>query len=125
MLLAFGFTATSYAQTASQATQDVRLGTVASPMRIGSGVKPPSMIHQVDPDLKPTEEEKKQIGEIFIGFVVDEQGVPQNVHVIRCTHQDLCHAAMEAVRQDRFKPAMYQGRPVAVELSMNVNVDVF
>ena len=94
-------------------------------MHIGSGVKPPTMIHSMDPELKPTEEEKKQIGEIFIGFIVDEQGVPQNVHVIRCTHLDLCHTAMEAVRQDRFNPAIYQGRPVAVELSMNFDVDVF
>jgi protein TonB len=56
---------------------------------------------------------------------VDEHGVPQNLHVIRCTHLDLCQAAMEALRQDRFRPAVYQGRPVAVVLSINFDVDVF
>jgi protein TonB len=94
-------------------------------MRIGADVKPPAMIHSADPELKPTEEERKQIGEIFINFIVDEHGVPQNLHVIRCTHLDLCQAAMETLRQDRFRPAVYQGRPVAVVLSINFDVDVF
>lgn len=51
--------------------------------------------------------------------------MPQNLHVIRCTHLDLCQAAMETLRQDRFRPAVYQGRPVAVVLSINFDVDVF
>jgi len=32
---------------------------------------------------------------------------------------------LEAVKQYRFKPAMENGKPVAVELNVSVNVDVF
>lgn len=51
LLLALGSSAFPYAQTAAQATQDVRLGTLPAPMRIGADVKPPAMIHSVDPEL--------------------------------------------------------------------------
>jgi TonB family protein len=109
----------------AQVTETSGDGTVASPMHIGKDVTPPMVSYQTDPDYTLTDEEKKHIGDIVLGFIVDEQGIPQNVHIVRCTHKDLCDSAMEAVRKDRFRPATYQGRPVAVDLLMHFNIDPY
>ena len=48
-------------------------------------------------------------------MIVDAQGNPQNVHVIRTLGMGLDEKAMEAVRKYKFKPAMKDGKtPVPV-----------
>jgi TonB family protein len=51
---------------------------------------------------------------------VDAQGNPQNVHVTKHLGMGLDEKAIEAVRQYRFKPAMYDGHPVAVQIVVEV-----
>jgi TonB family protein len=60
-------------------------------------------------------------GFVIVRLTVDEQGFPKNVHVIRPIGMGLDQSAVRAVRQDRFKPAMRGGRPVAFPLSINVS----
>jgi outer membrane biosynthesis protein TonB len=43
------------------------------------------------------------------------------VHVIRHLGMGLDDKAIEAVRQYKFKPAMYEGHPVAVQLVIEVD----
>jgi protein TonB len=100
-------------------------GTVASPMHIGKGDTPPRIIYQAEPDFKLTEDEKKHMGSIQVKLIVDEQGLPQNVQAVHCTYEDLCQTAIEAVRKYRFKPAIHQGHPVAVDLFIDINVSTF
>jgi TonB family protein len=52
---------------------------------------------------------------------VDENGVPQNIQMVRPLGMGLDQKAIEAVQQWRFKPAMLNGQPVAV--SANIEVD--
>ena len=52
-------------------------------------------------------------------------GLPKNVHVMRGVGMGLDEKAIEAVRQYRFKPAMENGKPVAVELNVEVNFQIF
>ena len=54
-------------------------------------------------------------------LIVDAEGNPQNVHVTRPLGMGLDEKALEAVRQYKFKPAMYQGHPVAVQIIVNVD----
>jgi protein TonB len=58
---------------------------------------------------------------VVVNLIVDTEGIPQNVHVLRGVGVGLDEAAIEAVRKYRFKPALENGRPVPVE--MNVEVD--
>jgi TonB family protein len=51
--------------------------------------------------------------------------VPQNVHVVRPLGKGLDEKAIEAVRQYRFKPAMYEGHPVPAEVNIEVNFKIF
>jgi TonB family protein len=52
---------------------------------------------------------------------VDEYGMPQNVHVVRGVGYGLDKNAVESVKKYRFKPAMMEGKPVAVYLNVEVN----
>ena len=51
--------------------------------------------------------------------------MPQNVHVLHGVGMGLDEKAVEAVKQYRFKPAKENGKPVAVEMNVEVNFQIF
>jgi TonB family protein len=56
-----------------------------------------------------------------VGAIVDREGLPQDVHVVRSAGKDFDASAMKAVRQYRFKPGVRFGSPVAVAINIEVN----
>lgn len=97
-----------------------------SPVRkIGGGVSTPIVIHSVPPEYSPEAKAAKTEGIVLVNLIVDQQGIPQNVHVVRGLGNGLDEKAVEAVSQYRFKPAMENGSPVRVELNVEVNFKFF
>jgi TonB family protein len=90
-------------------------------MSVGGGVSAPVVIHQVDPEFTEQARQQNYQGTVAIQLIVDAQGNPQNVHVARHLGQGLDEKAVAAVRQYRFRPAMYQGHPVAVQMIVEVD----
>lgn len=90
-------------------------------MSVGGGVSAPVVIRSVEPEFTPEARSANFQGGVAIQLIVDTQGNPQNVHVIRRAGMGLDEKAVEAVRQYKFKPAMYQGNPVAVQLVIEVD----
>jgi bla regulator protein blaR1 len=95
--------------------------------KIGKDVSAPVLISSVDPEFPQSERGKKDKfeGTCLVGLTVDENGVPQDVHVVRSLQQDFDEAAIKAVQQYRFKPGMKAGTPVAVSLKVEVNFQRF
>ena len=89
-------------------------------MSVGGGVSAPQVVHSVQPEFTPEARQANYEGTVSIQLIVDSQGNPQDVHVIRHLGMGLDQKAIEAVRQYRFRPASYQGRPVAVEMVIEV-----
>ncbi len=89
-------------------------------MSVGGGVSAPVVIHAVDAEFTPEARADNFQGSVQIGLIVDGQGNPQNVHVIRHLGMGLDEKAVEAVRMYKFRPAMYEGHPVAVQLIIDV-----
>jgi TonB family protein len=58
---------------------------------------------------------------VLVGVIVDAKGRPQDVHILRSYNPDFDAEAVKAIQQYRFKPAMKQGKPVAVEVSIEVD----
>ena len=56
-----------------------------------------------------------------IALIVDAHGMPQNPRVVRALGMGLDEKALEAVMRYKFKPAMKNGRPVAVAITVMVN----
>jgi periplasmic protein TonB len=60
-----------------------------------------------------------------VSLIVDAQGNPQRVQVVRHLGKGLDQKAVQAVRQYRFKPAMLHGEPVAVEVNIEANFRLY
>ena len=61
----------------------------------------------------------------MVSLIVDEQGNPQRIATVRHIDHGLDEKAIEAVRQYKFKPAMLQGKPVPVEVNIEVNFKIY
>jgi protein TonB len=94
-------------------------------MRPGGGVSAPHVIFSVDPEFSDEARRAKYQGICLVSLIVDAQGNPQHVRVVRPLGMGLDEKAVEAVRQYKFKPAYYQGHPVAVELNVEVNFRIY
>ena len=92
---------------------------------VGGSVRPPTVIYQVDPEFSEEARKAKFSGNVQVALVVDERGLPSHVHVERGVGMGLDEKAVEAVRQYKFKPAMENGKPVPVEIYVEVNFQIF
>ena len=93
--------------------------------KIGGGVSAPVVIFSVEPEFSEEARKAKVAGNVLVSIIVDASGHPQHVRVIRGIGMGLDEKAVEAVRQYRFKPAMMNGKPVAVEVNFDVNFQIF
>jgi TonB family protein len=93
--------------------------------RVGSVVKAPVPISTAAPEFSDEARREKYSGICMITLIVDAQGVPQNVRVLRALGKGLDEKAMEAVRRYRFKPAMNDGKPVPVMITVEVNFRLY
>ena len=59
-------------------------------------------------------------GRVIVRFVVDKSGDVTNPKVVRGVHRMLNEAALEAVKQQEFKPGQQDGAPVKVQMSVPV-----
>jgi periplasmic protein TonB len=88
---------------------------------VGGGVSAPTLIHSVEPQFTEEARQANYQGSVSIQLIVDAQGNPQNVHVTRHANYGLDEKAVEAVRQYKFRPSMYEGHPVAVQIVIDVD----
>jgi protein TonB len=95
------------------------------PMHIGGAIKPPSVAYSVDPEFSEEARKAKFSGNVQVYLWVDEQGNPSHVRVVRGVGMGLDEKAVEAVRQYKFHPAMLNGKPVKVDLYIEVNFQIF
>ncbi len=63
-------------------------------------------------------------GTVIVEAIIDEQGNATNVRVLHGLPMGLDRAAMEAIQQTRFKPAMMSGRPVKVYYTLTVTFTI-
>jgi periplasmic protein TonB len=92
---------------------------------VGGGVSAPLVLSAVDPEYSDEARRAKFTGIVVVALVVDPSGMPQRVHVIRRLGMGLDEKAIQAVQQYRFKPAEYQGKPVPVEVNIEVIFQIY
>ncbi len=90
-------------------------------MTVGGGVSAPLVIHSVEPEFTEDARRSDLQGTVSIELIVDAQGDPQDVRVVHQLGMGLDQKAVDAVRQYRFRPAMYQGHPVPVQMVIEVD----
>jgi len=93
--------------------------------RIGGGVSAPVVLFAPVPEFSEEARKAKVSGNVLVYLQVDELGRPTHIRVLRGIGLGLDQKAIEAVRQYRFKPALEDGKPVPVELQVEVNFNIY
>jgi protein TonB len=89
--------------------------------RVGNGVSAPRALETPDPEYSEEARKAKWQGAVLLSIVVDENGNPQDIKVIRALGLGLDQKAIEAVQKWRFKPGLKDGKPVPVYANIEVN----
>lgn len=93
--------------------------------RVGGGVSAPKVIFQPDPEYSEEARKAKYQGVCVLSLVVGPDGKPRDIHVSRSLGLGLDEKAIEAVNQWKFEPAMKDGKPVAVEIAVEVSFHLY
>ncbi len=93
--------------------------------RIGGGVSAPVVLFAPEPEFSEEARKAKVAGNVLVYLQVDALGRPMHVRVLRGIGLGLDEKALTAVRAYKFKPAMEDGHPVAVEMNVEVNFQIF
>jgi protein TonB len=91
---------------------------------IGGGISSPVVLYQPEPEFSEEARKAKFSGNVLVYLWVDTDGKPSHVRVVRPVGMGLDEKAVEAVRLYRFKPAMKDGKPVQVDLYVDVNFQI-
>jgi periplasmic protein TonB len=90
-------------------------------MSVGGGVSAPVLLHEIQPDYTPQATAARLQGNVSLELIIDPRGNPVDIRVIRRLGMGLDQKAIEAVQQHyRFRPAMFQGHPVPVQIVIEV-----
>jgi protein TonB len=92
---------------------------------VGGGVAAPQLLFAPDPEFSDEARRAKFQGVCVVSLIVDAQGNPQRVQVVRHLGMGLDQKALAAVKQYKFKPATLQGKPVPVEVNIEVTFRIY
>jgi len=93
--------------------------------RVGGGVSAPKPIFSPDPEYSDEARKAKYQGTVLIWMVVDADGRPHNIRIVRSLGLGLDEKALEAVRTWRFEPARRDGHPVSVQINVEVSFRLY
>jgi protein TonB len=94
---------------------------VATPqkLRVSSGVAEGLKIHDVTPTYPQMARIAHIQGDVLLQATISKSGVIENLHGVQ-GHPILIQAAMDAVKQWKYKPYILNGEPVEVETTIKV-----
>lgn len=95
---------------------------VAAPqrVRVSAGVQEGMLVHKVQPVYPPLARQARIYGQVVLQAVISKAGTIENLHLVS-GHPMLTQAAMDAVKQWRYRPYILNGEPVEVETQVTVN----
>src|SRR5712692_6743814 len=89
-------------------------------VRVSQGVTQGLLIKKVQPAYPPLARQARIQGQVVLQAEISKNGSIENLRLIS-GHPMLAPAAIEAVKQWRYKPYLLNGEPVAVETTVQVN----
>jgi periplasmic protein TonB len=93
--------------------------------RPGAGVIAPQAIYDPEPEYSEEARKAKQQGTVQLFVIVDEQGRPRNIRVVRALGMGLDEKAIEAVKKWKFVPGTKDRIPVAVQVNVEVSFRLY
>ncbi|HEX9638993.1 MAG TPA: TonB family protein [Acidobacteriota bacterium] len=93
----------------------------SEPLRIGGNVSSPEVISRMQPEYPALARAARVQGVVILEAVIRRDGSVGDIKVLRGLRLGCTEAAVEALRQWRFKPGMQNGIPVDVYMTLTVN----
>jgi len=93
--------------------------------RVGGGVSAPRSVFAPDPEYSEEARKAKYQGTCVLWLIVGPDGHPRDIKVTRSLGLGLDEKAIEAVKQWKFEPAMKDGKPVAVQINVEVSFRLY
>ena len=101
---------------------------------VGDGVTAPRLIHAEEPEAPKSLRKANIPGSCLVGLTVETNGIPTAVHVLRSNPDpndkkmhdvavDLQNFCIEATQKYRFRPGTFQGKPIAVDLKIEISYE--
>jgi outer membrane biosynthesis protein TonB len=104
---------------------------------VGDGVTPPRLLLSVEPDFpEAAKTARVRSANCVLAITINTDGNVRDANVVssKPTLDDqkfqavataIRDSCVKAIQQFRFKPATFQGKPVPVEMKIQVNIDAF
>jgi protein TonB len=95
---------------------------VATPqrVRVSQGVSAGLLVRKVNPNYPPLARQARIQGQVVLRAVISKDGSIENLSLVS-GHPMLAPAAIDAVKQWRYKPYLLNGEPVEVDTEVLVN----
>ncbi len=93
--------------------------------KVGGGISAPQALSTPDPEYTEEARRAKTQGTCILWLIVDAEGRPRDIRIVRGLGFGLDAKAVEAVKQWRFEPALKDGKPVNVQISVEVGFRLF
>lgn len=100
-----------------------RSAMATTPVRVSTGVIPPQLVYTAN--VNPNHILQGFSGQdrtVTVGMVVDENGKPTNLKVIKSTDKYTDAGILAAVGQYRYKPATLDGSAVPMDMTLNIDL---
>ncbi len=91
------------------------------PPSMGPCATPPKLTHAADPQYPEKARQARYEGTVILWLIVGTDGQGHDIRVARSIGMGLDLAAVNAVKEWRFEPATYEGKPVPVQINVEVN----
>jgi TonB family protein len=116
------FAATFVPRIVSAQTQSEPEGKIA---KVGPGVSPPRLTYSPEPEFSETARAAGYQGVSTLSLIVGVDGKPHNIRVLNALGMGLDEKAVAAVSAWRFSPALKDGKPLAVEIAVEVDFHLY
>jgi protein TonB len=93
----------------------------AEPVRVGGNVTEPVKTKNVQPAYPAEARQKRIQGIVILDVVVDATGHVGDIRVLQSPDPLLSDASIEAVRQWEYRPALLNGEPIAVLMTVTID----
>jgi TonB family protein len=80
----------------------------------------PELKKEIRPSTPEKLKQQRQFGQAVMVFIVDELGVPRDIHPLITSHAECVQAAAAAIEKWRFTPGLKEGRVVRTELEVTL-----
>jgi TonB family protein len=92
---------------------------------VGDGVSPPRAIYTPEPEFSEEARKAKYQGVVVLNIIVGVDGRVHSPRVVRSLGMGLDEKALEGVKTWKFDPSKKDGRPVAVEMNIEVAFNLY